>query len=581
MTEAVDALELFKSEIRSLDLPVRLECIAHMDVIAYAMGAKEAETTLIPLITECVKGVFCPDDDEMLLAFAKNLPRMLPFLPEESGPASLVPILELLASQDETVIRDAAVASLGQIALINASVCSESCFPALLRLFKAEWFSSKLAACGFAPYVYKLASEESRAQIRALFLACANDETPMVKRAAAVNLSRMIDVVEKSFVIKEFLPVFKQLARDDTQDAVRSSCVAASLSLCKLFSEQEAQEHVRDTVASLATDKSWRVRLAVVKVYGNLCACMGKESTISHLVEPLVGLMKDQEPDVRKAAIVAFQSVASLLSPSLVASYFVPLFAIVSKDPVQQVRSALSECIAPLARSLGKEFTLTHLLPLLLESVKDDFCTIRYNATSAIATVCEVVKENEAVVAQLVALLHTLSQDANWRTRLAVLEQIPPLCNLLGKETYETKLESLFLSFFGDSVAAVRDALSVEIGKLVVMLGEEWTVNHFVAKVLTLYSDTNAYSSRVAILQTLPRMASVMTKDEDIARLLLPIVNQACKDAVPNVRFIACSVAEKLVNHKADMRDTIKANVEPLLSDPDVDVRFFAIKALA
>jgi HEAT repeat protein len=76
-------------------------------------------------------------------------------------------------------------------------------------------------------------------------------------------------------------------------------------------------------------------------------------------------------------------------------------------------------------------------------------------------------------------------------------------------------------------------------------------------------------------------MASVMTKDEDVARLLLPIVNQACKDTVPNVRFIACCVAEKLVNHKADMRDTIKANVEPLLSDPDVDVRFFAIKALA
>ena len=570
----VDAMELFKSEIRSSELQVRLDCITHLDVIAFALGREVTQSTLVPLIAECISGVFCQDDDEVLLAFAKHIPDMLPFLPTESGVDHIVPLLESLASQDETVIREAAVVSLGKVASWNASSCANSCFPALMRLFKAEWFSQRLAACGFAPYVYPHVSEENKSQIRSLFLSCANDELPMVKRSAAANLARLIEVVEKVHVIKELVPVYKTLAQDDTQDAVRSSCVAASISLCKIFSESEANEHVRDTVSALALDKSWRVRLCVVKVYANLCECLGKEATLSHLVDPLVALIRDQEPDVRKAAIVAFIATARFLTPTQVATFFVPLFPVVCKDPVQQVRSALTESIAPLARSLGKEFTQAHLLPLLLDSVKDDHCTIRYNSTSAISTICEVLQDNPAVVTQLVGLLHTLSQDSNWRTRLAVLEQIPPLCKLLGKETFESKLESLFLSFFGDSVSAVREALSVEIGKLVAMQGEEWTLNHFIPKVLSLYSETNSYSSRVAILQTLPRMASVLSSEEDVKRLIVPTVQLACKDGVANVRFVACSVISELVT----LRQSV--DVEPLLQDPDADVRYFASQAL-
>ena len=577
--EAVDALDLFKTEIRADDLSVRIDCIQHMDVIARAMGKNQALSTLVPLIAECVKGHFCSDDDELLLSFAKYLPEIVPFLPDGTGASALVPILESLASQDETVIRESAVESLGRIAATNASVCVSACFPALMRLYKAEWFSSKISASGLSPFVYPHVPEDSKAQIRSLFIACANDETPMVKRAAAFNLYRMVSVVEKPFAISELLPVYHTLACDETQDSVRSSCVAASISFCRILNESEAELYVRDTVAALATDKSWRVRLAVVKVYAELCRCMGRESTVSHLLEPLVALMKDQEPDVRKAAVVAFQSTASLLSASLVVTHFVPLFPVIGKDPVQQVRSALSECISPLARTLGPEFTLAHILPLLMESARDDHPTIRYNATNSIGSICAELKDNEAVVSQLVTLLHSQSQDANWRTRLAVLQQVPALCRLFGKELYESKLESLFLSFFGDSVHAVRDAISTEIGALVAQIGEEWTKSHFVPQILTLYSESNSYSSRVAILQTIPQLASVLSDPEDVKRLLLPTLVQGCKDSVPNVRFIACSVTERLCSNPAigkAIKEAVQPSVSPLVNDQDLDVRFYA-----
>ena len=573
--EEVDALELFKSEMLCPDVSVRLECVRNIDIIAFALGKAKTETSLVPLISDCIKGIFGSDDDEILLAFAKNIPNLIPYLSSDTGPGVIVGMLELLAAQDETVIREAAVASLTKMARLGG----DSSQAILMRLFKADWFSQKLSACGLAASVYPNVSVDNKGQIRALYLACANDETPMVKRAAATHLCEMIEVVEKPFVISELVPLYITLSHDDTQDAVRLSCVSSSLALCKIFSEVEIQTHVRDTVAALAMDKSWRVRLAVVKVYGALCSYMGKEATISHLMEPLICLMNDQEPDVRKAAVVALQSTVKLLTPSLVISHFVPLFPLISKDPVQQVRSALSECIAPLSRTLGREFTISHILPLLMDSVKDDHPTIRYNATSSIAVICEVVRENDSVISQLTGLLQTLSHDGNWRTRLAVLEQIAPLCRLFGREMYETKLESLFLSFFSDSVSAVREALSVEIEKLVGVLGEDWTVDHFTSKVLTLYSETNSYSSRVAILQTLPRLASVVSKNAD--KLFLPTVQQACKDPVPNVRFVACNVAERLSRCKStEIKQSLKDSLEPLLADQDIDVRYFASRAI-
>jgi serine/threonine-protein phosphatase 2A regulatory subunit A len=576
--EYVDALELFKEEIRSDDLSTRIECIADIKIIAHALGKQKALSVLVPLVSECVKGVFCPDDDEVLLAFAKHLPDLIPFLPSDSGPSSIVPILESLASQDETVIREAAVVSLGRIAQSSQSACSETCFPALVRLFKAEWFSPKLSACGLSHYVYSHVADDGRNQIRSLFISCAKDETPMVKRAAAANLHRLLSVVEKGFILSEFIPVYQSLAQDETQETVRTSCVMASQALCRILNETEATEFLRDTVSSLALDKSWRVRLAIAKIFGEICRSIGRESTRSHMLEPLVLLMRDQEPDVRKAAVEALTEAATLLPVDDFVSSIVPQFAVISKDPVQQVRSALSGCIGSLAKNLGKEFTLTQLLPLLLESVKDDHPTIRYNATSSIGSICEVLSEpdNQSTVTQLINLLHQLSQDANWRTRLAVLEQLPILCRLFGKDLFEARLESLFLSFFGDSVHAVRAALTDEVGQLVDHLGPEWTTTHFVGRILMLYSESNSYSSRIAILQTLPKLASKMESDEGVLRILIPVLERGCKDVVPNVRFIACSIAKELKG----AAQALKPTLEPLTGDTDIDVQFFAKGAI-
>jgi len=587
MTEIseVDALELFRCDIRAEELVVRVECIKHMNAVAHALGKEKTLSSFIPLISECVKGLFCSDDDEVLLAFAKYIPYLVPHLPPDSAVGAVVPVLEYLASQDETVIREAAVVSLGNLATRDIVHCNQTCFPALIRLFKSEWFSPRISACAFASFVYPHVSEESQSQIRALYLSCAtNEEAPMVRRAAASNLTQFIGVVEKAFVVSDLIPVFHALAKDETQEPVRTSCVHAATKMCEIFAQEEANLHMCETVADLATDKSWRVRLAVAKVYGKLCQCLGSDSTSAHLLYPLVALIRDQEPDVRKAAVASLPDTAPLLHLSEVIDTLVPLFSVIIKDPVQQVRAALSNCIGPLAKSLGKEFTLDYLIPLLADAVKDESPVIRYQSTGSIGSICEVLQDPvfQKSLSQMITLMNALAQDTNWRTRLAVLEQIPILCRLHGRDFFESKLENLFLSFFGDSVHAVRAALTEQIGVLADFLGEEWTTHHFVQKVLSLYSLTSPYSTRVAILQTFPKIALVMRNHEDLSKLVLPTLEKGCNDPVANVRFVACSVIAEIANSgkKSSLRKSVINELDNLMKDTDIDVQYFALKAL-
>ena len=63
-----------------------------------------------------------------------------------------------------------------------------SYMPAVKRLSAGDWFTSRTSACGlFAPIYAK--SGPSQEELRKLFAQLCQDDTPMVRRAAANNFS--------------------------------------------------------------------------------------------------------------------------------------------------------------------------------------------------------------------------------------------------------------------------------------------------------------------------------------------------------------------------------------------------------
>ncbi len=75
------------------------------------------------------------------------------------------------------------------------------------RLATGEWFTARISACGLYSAVYKRTSPQIATQLRTQFRQLCNDDTPMVRRSAAINLGEMASCLDLDTLRSEFLPV--------------------------------------------------------------------------------------------------------------------------------------------------------------------------------------------------------------------------------------------------------------------------------------------------------------------------------------------------------------------------------------
>jgi hypothetical protein len=67
-----------------------------------------------------------------------------------------------------------------------------------------------------------------------------------------------------------------------------------------------------------------------------------------------------------------------------------------------------------------------------------------------------------------------------------------------------------------------------------------------------------------------------------LSKLVLPTLGKGCNDPVANVRFVACSVIAEIANSgkKSSLRKSVINELDNLMKDTDIDVQYFALKAL-
>ena len=127
----------------------------------------------------------------MLLALAEELGvRFVEYL---GGPAHahlLLGPLENLAAVEETVVREKACDSINQIAdIMNEQQVQDHYLPLLKRLSSGEWFTSRTSAALLFAAVYEKVPLAMRTDMHNMFVTLCMDETPMVRRAAARDMS--------------------------------------------------------------------------------------------------------------------------------------------------------------------------------------------------------------------------------------------------------------------------------------------------------------------------------------------------------------------------------------------------------
>eukprot|EP01047_Picozoa_sp_COSAG01_P087105 COSAG01_NODE_19901_length_983_cov_0.787330_1_plen_195_part_01 len=137
-------------KLRAEDTKLRLLSVRQLNTIATALGPQRTRDELVPFLTDSID-----DDDEVLLALAEELGKMVPYVGGEQWAHTLLQPLEALAGVEETVVREKAVESLCLVGKQTAEEHTTSHYIGMLRrLSTGDWFTSRVSSCGLFSVAY-------------------------------------------------------------------------------------------------------------------------------------------------------------------------------------------------------------------------------------------------------------------------------------------------------------------------------------------------------------------------------------------------------------------------------------------
>lgn len=537
---------------------------------------------------------------------------------------------------EEPLVRDKAIDSLNKISLELSDEEINGIFLTLIQnLSQGNWFLKKIAACGLYQSVIIRVDATTRQNLLKLYFKLVTDDYPMVRRASATNLPRLIDLLTEftehnpndvNKITNEdweiISKMFQHLITDD-QDLVKFLSVDVLISILEFFGKIHEYSFNADFLSSalkLIQDESWRVRYTAADRFSKIARNFtNNELDLFQLIDPFISLMKDHEGEVRKAIAKQLPVFCQLLvkfplTKATVLNKIVPVANELSQDPQENVRASLASTITELSPILEKQATIDKLLPVFLIMLKDEFPDVRLNIISNLSVVNETIGIN-LLSTNLLPAITELAQDHKWRVRLAIIEYIPKLAKQLGESFFNEELLSLCMSWLWDPVYAIREAAVNNLKELTVIFGSEWAQVEIINRLLNQgdkidnddgngdnndNNDKVDYSNfiiRITCLFAITSLIPVIDYKVLIDKVL-PFINGLINDSVPNIRFnVAKSyliLVESLINKKksGQLSETndqelkkfidsqVLSNLQKLENDDDVDVRFYSIKSI-
>ena len=477
------------------------------------------------------------EDEEVLFALAGAAADIYPFI--QNSPSPLLALLESLAGLDETVVRDQATKSLIDISRSLSDQDLANLFiPILMKLAAAENFSSRISACGLFAAAYPRAGA-MKEKLRAKLLELSHEDTPMVRRAAVIEMRKFAKVLEKNFLISDLIPDFRGLAQDE-QDQVRTLCIDSLIEVAKLLSKEENRLHTLPLILVVGDDKSWKVRYHFALKFPMVAEALGKDITESSLIQTFVQLLRDNEADVKTMALSSLKPTLQFLSRDRVQALVFPTIEAVVNDNSlpPKVKKNCAVAIADMASSLGKDFASSKLPPLVTALIQDENHEVKLKMIEGLGKLVEIIGA-ELMTPSLCSILAALSRDApQWRLREAVIYSCVDICRHLGDEIFTRSLQDIYFNFLTDPISEVRLSGVKSLGEIIVVLGDDWVNAELLPKLQDIYHQRN-FLIRITVLHALSKLN--LTVDQ-----LSTMVYFAAKDNVANVRLVLCNVMKEI-----------------------------------
>eukprot|EP01017_Pseudomicrothorax_dubius_P017045 TRINITY_DN1934_c0_g1_i5.p1 TRINITY_DN1934_c0_g1~~TRINITY_DN1934_c0_g1_i5.p1 ORF type:complete len:499 (+),score=139.99 TRINITY_DN1934_c0_g1_i5:144-1640(+) len=492
MAEQIPVAVLIE-ELKSENIKKRVNSVRQLSTIAGALGKDRTRTELVPfLVSELVE-----DEDEVLAALADSIGDFVDLVGGPAYAVSLLPVIESLCYNEDTVVRDKTIEALKKILARLEARRAEAQIQAMVKkLCTGESYTAKSAATYIIPIVYQSLSPSAQAETITLYGLLGKDEVPSVRKAASLNLKDLLKLLPTA-PENELVNMMKLFAKDE-QDFVRFYLIEDLLTFARASNAQKQQAVALPFLRGLAEDPSWRIRYGICDKLSEIGSMLGKDTARRIFFPYFIKYLQDGEAELRNIACLRMGKFVAFLEVEDVLQKIIPLLKALSLDPLNYVRSALAGAFGGLAAFIGKKSSNDHLLPIYLTMLRDESPEVRVGCLASLEELSRVVGM-EVISQSLLPTLVDLVVDKSFRIRVAACDFVCVFAKTLSDDEFASKLSKFVVDLINDRIFAVRDAAIKCLRNLAEIKGSIWTERNLLPLVLSQQVKTN-YLHRMSTL---------------------------------------------------------------------------------
>lgn len=569
-------LNFFTEELRSDNVHHRLFAASNISLVAAAMGPEHARTELMQFLLSANQL-----DGEVQMSLAQCLGSLVKYVGGPEYANVLLGPLKVLASAEESVVRDKAIESMNIVCnSIPAAQADVSLMQTARDLSTAEFFTSRSSACAFIVAIYEKVNEANKSNLRQIYKSLVKDETPMVRRSALKNLPKLCEALPANIIISDIAKDILMSSANDDEDSVRLLLPPSLSIISEKLNDQDRINLIIALSKNLVKDGSWRVRSAFAKEFPAIAKPFSVEVLTTELCPLLFRLLRDPEAETKTAACQTVSGILPYIAKeqTFVAEKLIPELKPLTNDGAPQVRREVALHLMELAPIIGNHNTSLSIIPLFLQILIDTDNEASVALLNSLLTHVDEVDLASITPAILPTILE-IAGDTHWRVKVVIIKLIPHFAKVLGVEEFGKQVFQLVQTWLSDLFFSVRDEMTKQLGPLVTVLGQDWCTQTLTPVILALKLDKNYLIRQVTLLSVMQLKNSL--QPAVFVKQFLPTVLYMATDRVANVRVLVSKALLLFIGiGEQKVQQQLQTILKQLSNDNDSDVKYFACMAL-
>jgi len=183
-----EPFKVFAEEMRQGDVERRIQAMKKVVTVALTLGPEKTRSELLPMLKSLNE-----EEEEVLYQLADALGKFGQLVGGGDQAHLLLPLLERLASEEETIVREKAVESLVAVASsLSKKIVQDNVMALWRRLLQGDWFCERISAAGLIHVVYPQVDAQKQTEMREAIVKLSRDEAPMVRRGLVQKLPNIM-----------------------------------------------------------------------------------------------------------------------------------------------------------------------------------------------------------------------------------------------------------------------------------------------------------------------------------------------------------------------------------------------------